>query len=121
MRLVLLGYSKGTPDILEAVATYPDLQKRVSAVISVSGAVGGSPLANTVTQSVLNLLQYFPDAECDPGDEGALESLRPEVRKRWPGVRDNQTTAGRSTGLQKPDEEQRQRGCGGHGGRADHR
>ena len=59
------------------------LQKRVSAVVSVSGAVGGSPLANTVTQSVLNLLQYFPDAECDPGDEGALESLRPEVRKRW--------------------------------------
>lgn len=83
MRLVLLGYSKGTPDILEAVATYPDLQQRVSAVVSVSGAVGGSPLANTVTQSVLNLLQYFPDAECDPGDEGALESLRPEVRKRW--------------------------------------
>ncbi|MGA9261066.1 MAG: hypothetical protein WBV95_03775, partial [Desulfobacterales bacterium] len=31
----------------------------------------------------LNLLQYFPDADCDPGDEGALESLTPEVRKRW--------------------------------------
>ena len=30
----------------------------------------------------LNLLQYFPDAECDPGDEGALKSLTPEVRKR---------------------------------------
>jgi hypothetical protein len=83
MRLVLLGYSKGTPDILKTVATCPDLQKRVSAVMSVSGAVGGSPLANTVTQSVPNLLQYFPDAECDLGDEGALGSLKPEVRKRW--------------------------------------
>jgi hypothetical protein len=31
----------------------------------------------------LILLQYFPDAECDSGDEGALESLRPEIRKRW--------------------------------------
>jgi len=83
MRLVLVGYSKGTPDILEAVATYPELQQRVSAVVSVAGAVGGTPLANAATQSMLNLLQYFPDAECEPGDEGALESLKPEVRKSW--------------------------------------
>mgnify|MGYP001816775961 FL=1 len=83
MRLVLVGYSKGTPDILEAVATYPDLQQRVSAVVSVAGAVGGTPLANAATQSMLNLLQYFPDADCEPGDEGALESLKPEVRKSW--------------------------------------
>jgi hypothetical protein len=82
-RLVLLGYSKGAPDILEAVTTFPDLQQRVAAVVSVAGAVGGSPLANDATQSMLNLLQHFPDAECDPGDEGALESLKPEVRKRW--------------------------------------
>jgi dienelactone hydrolase len=82
-RLVLVGYSKGTPDILEAVTTYPELQQRVAAVVSIAGAVGGTPQANTVEQSTLNLLQYFPDAECDPGDEGALESLTPEVRKRW--------------------------------------
>ena len=82
-RLVLLGYSKGTPDILEAVTTFPDLQQRVAAVVSVAGAVGGSPLANDATQSMLNLLQYFPDAECDPGDEGGLESIKPAVRKRW--------------------------------------
>jgi len=82
-RLVLLGYSKGTPDILEAIAAFPDLQQRVAAVVSVAGAVGGSPLANYATQSMMNLLQYFPKAECNPGDEGALESLKPEVRKRW--------------------------------------
>jgi hypothetical protein len=82
-RLVLLGYSKGTPDILEAVATYPELRHRVDAVVSVAGAVGGSPLANDATQSMLDLMQYFPDAECDPGDAGALESLKPAVRRRW--------------------------------------
>jgi dienelactone hydrolase len=82
-RLVLVGYSKGTPDILEAVTTYPDLQQRVAAVVSVAGVVGGTPLANAATQSLLNLLQYFPDAECEPGDEGALESLKPEVRQSW--------------------------------------
>jgi hypothetical protein len=42
-RLVLVGYSKGAPDILEAVAAYPELQQRVSAVVSVAGAVGGTP------------------------------------------------------------------------------
>jgi hypothetical protein len=82
-RLVLVGYSKGAPDILEAAVTYPELQHRVSAVVSIAGAVGGTPPANTVEQSTLNLLQYFPDAECEPVDEGALESLTPEVRKRW--------------------------------------
>ena len=82
-RLLLLGYSKGAPDILEAVTAFPDLQQRVAAVVSVAGAIGGSPMANDATQPMLNLLQHFPDAECDPGDEGALESLKPEVRKRW--------------------------------------
>ena len=81
--LVLVGYSKGVPDILEAVVTFPELQRRVSAVVSIAGAVGGSPQANTVEQSTLDLLQYFPDAECELGDEGALESLKPQVRKRW--------------------------------------
>ena len=28
-------------------------------------------------------MQYFPGAQCDPGDEYALESLKPEVRQRW--------------------------------------
>jgi len=82
-RIVLLGYSKGTPDILEAVTAYKDLQNRVSAVVSVAGTVGGSPVANDTTQSMLNLLTYFPGAECELGDEGALESLKPEVRERW--------------------------------------
>ncbi len=82
-RIILLGYSKGTTDILEAVTSFTDLQKRVAAVVSVAGAVGGTPLANDATQSMLNLLKHFPDAECDSGDEGALESLKPEVRKRW--------------------------------------
>lgn len=81
-RLMLLGYSKGILDILEAIISYPELHPRVAAVVSVAGAVGGSPLANDATQSMLNLLKYFPDAECDTGDEGALESLKPEVRKR---------------------------------------
>jgi len=82
-RLVLIGYSKGTPDILEAVVNHPEIRPRVAAVLSVAGSVGGSPLANDAEQSELALLQRWPDAQCTPGDGGALESLRPATRKAW--------------------------------------
>ncbi|MGB5716450.1 MAG: hypothetical protein WBN81_05075 [Gammaproteobacteria bacterium] len=81
--LILVGYSKGAADILEAVVNYPEIQERIAAVVSAAGAVGGTPLANDADQSQLNLLQYFPQSECEPGDGGALESLRPATRKAW--------------------------------------
>jgi len=81
--VVLVGYSKGTPDILEAIVNYPEIHDRIAAVVSAAGAVGGTPMANDVEQSLLNLLQYFPESQCTPGDEGAIESLRPDTRQAW--------------------------------------
>ena len=81
--LLLIGYSKGAPDILEAVVAYPEIRPRIAAVVSVAGAVGGSPVAEKVTQSELDLLKHWPGAECDSGDGGGAESLRPETRKAW--------------------------------------
>ncbi len=43
--LVLIGYSKGAPDILQAIVSYPELRERIVAVISAAGSIGGSPLA----------------------------------------------------------------------------
>lgn len=82
-RLVLIGYSKGLPDILEAVVQYPEIRGRVAAVVSAAGAVGGSPLANWGTQSQADLLRYFPGSKCQKGDEQAVNSLRPRVRRAW--------------------------------------
>jgi pimeloyl-ACP methyl ester carboxylesterase len=82
-RIVLIGYSKGAPDILEALVTYPETHSRVAAVVSAAGAVGGSPLANDAQQKDLDLLRHFPDANCDSGDGGAVMSLRPATRKAW--------------------------------------
>jgi hypothetical protein len=82
-RIVLVGYSKGIADVLEAVVSYPEMRGRVAAVLSAAGSVGGSPLANDATQFQANLLQHFPEAQCDPGDEGAVESLRPATRRAW--------------------------------------
>jgi len=82
-QLVLIGYSKGAPDILEALVSYPEIRNRVAAVVSVAGAVGGSPLANGAEQSQLALLQHWPGARCRPGDGGAVASLRPATRQAW--------------------------------------
>ena len=82
-RIVLVGYSKGTPDILEAVVRYPEIHDRVAAVVSVAGAVGGSALADDSEQWQADLLRHWPKAECDAGDGGGVASLRPEVRKAW--------------------------------------
>jgi pimeloyl-ACP methyl ester carboxylesterase len=85
-RLVLVGYSKGTPDILEGLVTYPELAQRVAAVVSVAGAVNGSPLADDASASMLTLLKYLPGSGCDEGDGGALDSLKPSVRRDFAGT-----------------------------------
>jgi len=81
--LVLIGYSKGAPDILEAVARFPEIRPRIAAVVSVAGAVGGSPVADEVNDSMLEIFRRWPGAECSEGDGGALESIRPATRKTW--------------------------------------
>ena len=82
-RLVLIGYSKGAPDILEALVAYPEIRSRVAAVVSAAGAVGGSPLANDAEQYQADLLRHFPRATCGSGDGGGVVSLRPGPRKAW--------------------------------------
>jgi hypothetical protein len=82
-RLVLIGYSKGAPDILTAIVSYPEIRDRIAAVVGVAGAVEGSPAADDVSQSTLELLRHWPKAECPKGDRGSIESLRPAVREAW--------------------------------------
>lgn len=82
-RLVLIGYSKGAPDILEAVVAYPEIRARVAAIVSAAGAIGGSALANDAEQYQADLLRHFPGATCASGDGGGVDSLRPATRRAW--------------------------------------
>jgi hypothetical protein len=81
-RLVLIGYSKGAPDLLEAIVSYPEIRPYLAAVISAAGAIGGSPLANQAQESQADLLQHFPGARCK-SDEKAVASMRTDVRQTW--------------------------------------
>lgn len=84
VELIFLGYSKGVPDILEALQGYPEILPHAVAVISVAGAIGGSPLANTTSQQTLQTaFEWVPGSDCSNNDGGALQSLRPLVRQQW--------------------------------------
>lgn len=81
--IILAGYSKGTPDILEALVRYPQVAEKVTAVLSLAGSVKGSPLADEATQGQANLLTHAPGSRCEKGDEKAIQSLRTDVRQTW--------------------------------------
>ena len=81
--ILLIGYSKGATDILEAIVQYPELSERVVAVLSAAGSIGGSPLATSAEAGDLNIMRYFPGSNCSEGDGGAVESLRPATRRAW--------------------------------------
>lgn len=89
--LVLIGYSKGTSDILQFLVDFPDPASRVDAVVSIAGSVGGSPLADAYHGLYDLLFSHLPYGHCPPGDGEVVDSLRPEVRDRW--LRDNSLPA----------------------------
>jgi len=86
--LVLVGYSKGTSDILQFLVDFPDAARQVDAVVSVAGSVGGSPLADEYDGLYEFLFSHLPSGHCPPGDGDVVHSLRTEIRRTW--VRDNE-------------------------------
>jgi hypothetical protein len=82
-RLLLIGYSKGTTDILHFLVNYPDLSHKVTAVLSVSGAVNGSIIADRYAETYHKWFENLSLGNCEPGDRGVLESLTRKEQFRW--------------------------------------
>jgi len=81
--LILIGHSKGAVDILHFLVNFPGLAQGVDAVVSVAGAINGSPLSNRVADIYSKLGANLPFNECGPGDGGAFRSLERPVRLTW--------------------------------------
>lgn len=81
-RVVLVGYSKGVPDILEALAVNADAgwAKKVRAVVSVAGVVSGTPAADLFAGLYDALFARLPWKNCPPQDGGGLDSLTRKAR-----------------------------------------
>jgi pimeloyl-ACP methyl ester carboxylesterase len=82
-RVVLVGYSKGAVDALQFLADFPEQARHVAVVLSVAGAIQGSPLAEQGDWWYRTFLQQAFAGTCDPGDGQVLHSLLPSVRKAW--------------------------------------
>ena len=81
--LVVVAHSKGTADVLETLARYPETASRVAAVVSVAGAVNGSPLADLYPGLYDRLFGTRAIGRCPAGDGAFLTSLRPSTRRAW--------------------------------------
>jgi hypothetical protein len=52
---MLIGYSKGAPDIYHLLVSRPDLADRVRCIFNWGGAIGGSYLANDIYESIKDM------------------------------------------------------------------
>lgn len=82
-RFVLLGYSKGAVDALQALISYPSIRERTVAMVSLAGAIGGSPLVEITPAWLKWLFANLPIWGCSLGDGKALDSLSRAERRRW--------------------------------------
>lgn len=74
-RLLLIGHSKGTTDILHFLVKFPDIASRVTAVLSVAGAVNGSPIADSYAETYREWFKDLSFGKCGPGDGAVLDTL----------------------------------------------
>lgn len=82
-RLVLLGHSKGAVDILQFLVSFPELARRVTAVLSVTGAINGSPRADDAYDDYRQWLADRDLLTCDAGDGLAMDHLTRRYRMTW--------------------------------------
>ncbi len=79
-RFVLVGFSKGAADALEALALEPALARNVAALVTVAGAIGGSPIPEQIPDSLKKLGVRLAPGRCEKGDGQALASLSRRAR-----------------------------------------
>jgi hypothetical protein len=80
---IVFAHSKGLPDVLALLARYPQTVPKIAAVVSVAGAMNGSPLADRLNPAFRKWLSALPMRRCDRGDGDEFEDLRREVRLAW--------------------------------------
>jgi len=82
-KVVLVGYSKGTPDILQALVEYPEIVQQVTAVVSMAGVVGGSPLTDSIDEPYRKMMGKIPIVDCPSGVGDPIASLQRSTRQKW--------------------------------------
>lgn len=82
-KYILIGYSKGTPDIQVALAQEAGLVDKVAAFVTVAGASGGSPIADILPKQAEPYMTKVPMAGCKGDLSLGFKSLKREVRQAF--------------------------------------
>lgn len=85
-RIILLAFSKGLPDTLQALATLQaaeGIPAKVSALVSVAGVVKGTPIAEHYERLYAWLAPRMALGDCAASDGHELESLTYRQQANW--------------------------------------
>ena len=83
-KYIVLGYSKGAPDMMTALATEQGVVPAVAALITVAGAVAGSPVAEMMPgQAAEKWLKQLPLGGCKGDLAQGFKSLRRDLRRAF--------------------------------------
>jgi hypothetical protein len=83
-KFIVLGYSKGAPDLQVALAEEDGVAQAVVAFITVAGASGGSPIADTLPAEVNGwIARYQNMGKCEGDLATGFKSLKSEVHQAF--------------------------------------
>ena len=82
-RIILVGHSKGADELLQMLVDRPDIAARVDGMLSVAGALQGSPLASELQGVYGVTLAIMPLAGCDRGEGDPVGDLTAASRAAW--------------------------------------
>ncbi len=82
-KYIVLGYSKGTPDLQVALATQPGVTDAVAAFIAVAGASGGSPVADAIPEMADRWIRQYNMPNCKGDLSQGFKSLSQTARRTF--------------------------------------
>ncbi len=82
-KYIVIGYSKGAPDVQEALTQDPKAASGVAAFVSLAGAVGGSPVANAIPALIDRYAKSLNMGSCQGDIAEAAKSLRSDIRHQF--------------------------------------
>lgn len=82
-KYIVVAYSKGAPDVQEALSADAQAKSAVAAFVTIAGAVGGSPIAETMPSIVERYTSTLKLGTCQGDVAQAFKSLRQDVRRQF--------------------------------------
>lgn len=82
-KYILVGYSKGGPDIQVALAQENGMAEKVAAFVTVAGASGGSPVADLLPAVAEKYMKTVPLKSCQGDLSTGFKSLQRQTRQAF--------------------------------------